>query len=207
MINQVRDLVVTAGDDLRARLRDRTITNLITACHNLRRRNGDDLETRTRIQSLQRLARRARPLTADVRVIEDDLHDLTSEHVPELLAERCIGTVTAAQIWISWSHPGRIRSEAAFAALAGTSPLEAGSGQRTRHRLNRGGDRHLNRALHHITLTRLATDPATRDYVGRRVAQGKTPREARRCLERYLARRLWRLLEHQRSPLPGLDRP
>jgi transposase len=207
VINQIRDLVLTAGDDLRARLRDRTITKLITACHNLRSRGGDDLETRTRIQSLQRLARHARSLTADVRVIEDDLQQLTSEHVPELLAERCVGTVTAAQIWISWSHPGRIRSEAAFAALAGTSPLEASSGQHTRHRLNRGGDRHLNRALHHITLTRLATDPATRDYVHRRVAQGKTPREARRCLKRYLARRLWRLLEHQQHRRQVLDRP
>jgi hypothetical protein len=119
-------------------------TKLITACHNLRPRSGDDLETRIRIQSLQRLARRARSLTADVRVIEDDLQQLTGEHVPDLLAEPCVGTVTAAQIWISWSHPGRIRSEAAFAALAGTSPLEASSGKRTRHRLNRGGDCHLN---------------------------------------------------------------
>ena len=65
-----------------------------------------------------------------------------------------------------------------------------------------GGDRHLNRALHHITLTRLATDPVTRDYVNRRVAQGKTPREARRCLKRYLARRLWRVLEHRHAPAP-----
>jgi transposase len=176
VINQIRDLVLTAGDDLRTRLRDRTIPKLVTACHNLRLRSGDDLETRARIQSLQRLARRASSLTADVRVIEDDLKQLTSEYVPELLAERCVGTVTAAQIWISWSHPGRIRSEAALAALAGTSPLEASSGQCTRHRLNRGGDRHLNRALHHITLTRLATDPATRDYVDRRVAQGKCRR-------------------------------
>jgi len=107
VINQIRDLVLTAGDDLRSRLRVRTITKLITACHNLRPRGGDDLETRTRIQSLQRLARRARSPTADVRVIEDDLRQLTSEHVPELLAEPCVGTVTAAQIWISWSHAGR----------------------------------------------------------------------------------------------------
>jgi transposase len=202
VLNQLRDLVLTADDTLRARLRGRSIANLLDACQSLRQRSGDDLETRIRIQSLQRLARRARALTADVRVIEDDLRLLVEEHVPELLAESGVGTVTAAQIWISWSHPGRIRSEAAFAALAGASPLEASSGQRTRHRLNRGGDRHLNRALHHITLTRLATDPVTRDYVNRRVAQGKTPREARRCLKRYLARRLWRVLEHHQAPTP-----
>ncbi|MBA2553634.1 MAG: IS110 family transposase, partial [Geodermatophilaceae bacterium] len=139
---------------------------------------------------------------ADAKTIQADLHKLTAQHVGPLLAEPGIGPVTAAQLWVSWSHRGRIRSEAAFAALAGTSPLEASSGQRTRHRLNRGGDRHLNRALHHITLTRLSTDQATRDYVTRRLAEGKTAREARRCLKRYLARRVWRILEHhQQTPI------
>ncbi|GAA0236929.1 hypothetical protein GCM10009539_22780 [Cryptosporangium japonicum] len=194
--------MLTAADQLRERLRDRSIAKLVAACQALRPRSTDYLETRTRIQSLQRLARRIRALNEDIRVIETDLQNLTSSHVPDLIAEPCVGPVTAAQVWVSWSHPGRIRSEAAFAALAGASPLEASSGQRTRHRLNRGGDRHLNRALHHITLTRLAIDPATRDYVNRRIAQGKTPREARRCLKRYLARRLWRVLEHQRPPSP-----
>ncbi|WP_172457479.1 transposase [Pseudonocardia sp. N23] len=199
VIDQLRDLVLTADDALRARLRGRSIAKLLDACHSLRQHGGDDLETHVRIQSLQRLARCARALTADVRVIEDDLRQLVEEHVRVLLAEPGVDTVTVAQIWVSWSHPGRIRSEA---ALAGASPLEASSGQRTRHRLNRGGDRHLNRALHHVTLTRLATDPVTRDYVNRRVAQGKTPREARRCLKRYLARRLWRVLEHHQAPAP-----
>ena len=108
------------------------------------------------------------------------------------------GTVVcpARGIWISWSHPGRISSESAFAALAGVSPLPASSGQTERHRLNRGGDRHLNRALHQVMITRLSCDPRTRDYVARRIAGGKTSREAQRCLKRYLARHIWRLLEH-----------
>ncbi len=196
VINQMRDLVLTAADPLRARLRSRSIAGLLAACHSLRQRSNDDLDTRVRIQSLRRLARRAKALTIDANTIEADLQRLTAEHVGQLLAEPGIGAITAAQLWVSWSHPGRIRSEAAFAALAGVSPLEASSGQRTRHRLNRGGDRHLNRALHHVIPTRLSTDPASRAYVTRRIAEGKTPREARRCLKRYLARRIWRLLEH-----------
>lgn len=91
----------------------------------------------------------------------------------------------------------------AFAAIAGASPLQASSGQRDRHRLNRGGDRHLNRALHQIMLTRLAHHPATRAYIDRRVTEGKTTREAQRCIKRYLARRIWRLLEH---PAPNVPR-
>jgi transposase len=194
----MRDLVLTVADPLRARLRGRSIAGLLAACHSLRQRSDDDLDTRLRIQSLRRLARRAKALTVDANTIEADLQRLIAEHVVrrQLLAEPGIGVITAAQRWVSWSHPGRIRSEAAFAALAGASPLEASSGQRARHRLNRGGDRHLNRALHHIILTRLSSDPASRAYITRRIAGGKTPREARRCLKRYLARRIWRILEH-----------
>jgi transposase len=151
-----------------------------------------------RVQSLRRLARRARALTEDAKTVEADLKALTATHVPQLLAEPGIGPIVAAQLWISWSHPGRIRSEAAFAALAGTSPLPASSGQVTRFRLNRGGDRHLNRALHQVMITRLSCHPPTREYVLRRISDGKTPREAQRCIKRYLARRIWRLLEHGR---------
>jgi len=103
---------------------------------------------------------------------------------------------------VSWSHPGRCRNDGAYARLAGAAPIEATSGQRqNRHRLNRGGDRQLNRALHTIVITRLRVDPTTRAYIERRVAQGKTPREARRCLKRYIARRLFRLLETTHQPL------
>jgi transposase len=96
---------------------------------------------------------------------------------------------------VSWSHRGRCRSDAAFAALAGASPLEASSGRITRHRLNRGGDRQLNRALHDITRTRWRVDPRTRDYIARRRAAGKNDTEIRRSLKRYIARELFRTLE------------
>ena len=97
----------------------------------------------------------------------------------------------------AWSHPGRIHSEAAFAMLAGAAPIPANSGQvTTRHRLNRYGDRQLNRALHTIALSRIRYDQTTRRYVERRTSEGKTSREIKRCLKRYIARDIYRLLEH-----------
>jgi transposase len=104
---------------------------------------------------------------------------------------------------VSFSHPGRCRNEAAFAALGGTSPLPASSGQIIRHRLNRGGDRALNRAIHAIALTRIRSCPRTRAYITRRTAEGKTPREIRRCLKRYIARELYRQLTHSMN-LPAV---
>jgi transposase len=95
---------------------------------------------------------------------------------------------------VSFSHPGRCRDDAAFAALAGASPLEASSGRTVRHRLNRGGDRALNRALHTIAMIRMSSCPRTRAYVDRRTAEGMTSREIRRCLKRYIARELYRAL-------------
>jgi transposase len=95
----------------------------------------------------------------------------------------------------AWSHPGRCGSDAAFAMLGGAAPIPASSGQTVRVRLNRSGDRHLNQALHLVVLTRLRYDPATRAYAQRRRAEGKTNREIRRCLVRYVARQLYRLLE------------
>src|SRR5699024_3401167 len=112
-----------------------------------------------------------------------------------LLEYAGIGPVTVAVAYTAWSHKGRVRSEAAFAALAGVSPIPASSGNTTRHRLNRGGDRRLNRALHIATVTRMTHDPETRAYVDKRRAQGHTTKEIRRCLKRYLARRIYRSLE------------
>lgn len=114
---------------------------------------------------------------------------------PDLLTLTGVGPVTAAVMLVAWSHPGRIRSEAAFAALAGTCPIPASSGNTSRHRLNRGGVRQLNRALHLIVMVRMGRDPATKAYIARRIAEGKTKREAMRCLKRYLTRSLHRTLE------------
>jgi transposase len=106
----------------------------------------------------------------------------------------------AAQLLLAWSHQGRIASEAAFARLAAAAPIPASSGQTIRYRLDRSGDRKLNRTLHRIIVTRRRTHRPTIDYINRRIQEGKSRREATRCLKRYLARNLYRLLENQ--PLP-----
>ena len=114
---------------------------------------------------------------------------------PQLLDEPGVGPIVAAQLIVAWSHRGRVRSEAAFARLAGVAPIPASSGQTTRHRLSRGGDRQLNRALHTVVLHRRQHDPATKDYIARRIAEGKTRRDATRILKRYLARHLYRVMQ------------
>jgi transposase len=116
--------------------------------------------------------------------------------VPELLNEPGVGSIVAAQLIVSRSHRDRVRSEAAFARLAGVAPLPASSGQTIRHRLSRGGDRQLNRALHTVILHRRQHDPATRNYIARRVAEGETTRDATRTLKRYLARHLYRVMQN-----------
>jgi transposase len=116
--------------------------------------------------------------------------------VPELLDEPGIGPIVAAQLIVTWSHHDRVRNEAAFARLAGVAPLPASSGLTTRHRLSRGGDRQLNRALHTVILHRRQHDPATKDYIARRVTEGKSTRDATRILKRYLARHLYRVMQN-----------
>jgi transposase len=123
-----------------------------------------------------------------------------------LLEVRGVGPVVAAIVLQAWSHPGRVHSEAAFAALAGAAPLPASSGNTRRHRLNRGGDRRLNRALYTVALTRLGHDPRTRAYLTRRTAEGSTRREVIRILKRYISRELYRLLTTTHPRPTPLDR-
>jgi transposase len=122
------------------------------------------------------------------------LQTIVDEMAPGFTDRRGIGAVTAAQAIVSFSHPGRCRNDAAFAALSGTTPLPASSGKTVRHRLNRGGDRALNSAIHTIAITRMRCCPTTEDYVARRRAEGKSSREIQRCLKRYIARELYRAL-------------
>jgi transposase len=148
------------------------------------------------VLALRSLARRIEAATAEADELEREILKHVRAIAPELLDEPGVGPIVAAQLIVSWSHKDRVRSEAAFARLAGVAPLPASRGPTIRHRLSRGGDRQLNRALHTIVLHRRQHDPATRDYIARRVAEGKTPREATRILKRYLAPNLYRLLEN-----------
>lgn len=123
-----------------------------------------------------------------------ELETLVRQVQPSLLQVYGIGPVLAAIILTAWSHTGRVRSEAAFAALAGTCPVPASSGGTTRFRLNRGGDRQLNKAIYTIALIRMNRDPATKDYVAKRTSQGRTKKEIIRSLKRYITRQIYRQL-------------
>lgn len=147
-----------------------------------------------------RLASRVVQLDIELKNNRDQLTAIVTARAPELLAMPGVGAVTAAVVLCVWSHPGRVRSEAAMAQIAGTCPIPASSGNTVRHRLNRGGDRRLNWALNTVVLTRMRTDPATRDYVARRTAEGKTGREIRRCLKRYATRQIYRTLNTANDP-------
>ena len=158
--------------------------------------NRRDPELRGTLLALRAVARRVQHLTAEERQLAREIDKLVRTLAPQLLDQPGIGTLLAAQILLSWSHPGRLANEAAFARLAGVAPIPASSGQTIRYRLDRGGDRKLNRALHLILLTRKRAHRPTIDYIERRVSERKTRREATRCLKRYLARNLYRLLEN-----------
>lgn len=158
------------------------------------RRREEPLGTATARAEAVRLAKRVLVLDEELAENRQRLTEIVTIEAPELLELHGVGAVTAAIVLTVWSHPGRIRSEAAFAAIAGTAPIPASSGNTVRHRLNRGGDRQLNRAMNTIVLTRMRTDPGTRAYVQRRLAEGKTNKEIRRCLKRYVSRQVFRTL-------------
>lgn len=194
-ICQLKALVVTAREPLRVQLRRFDTATLLARSARLRTHPSHSTEHRATVTALRATARRALALEAEANDLESQIEVLVQQVAAPLLAEPGVGVLTAAEILCAWSHPGRLRSEAAFAALAGAAPIPASSGQITRHRLNRGGDRRLNCALHTIVLSRLAFHEETQRYAARRARHGKSDREIRRCLKRFLARRLFRLLE------------
>jgi transposase len=201
-INELKGLLVSAPESLRGRLRTLTRGALVAACAELRPRPGQAADLRAHLLCLRCLARRIRTLEAEAASLEAEITAIVRAWVPELLGMRGVGPIVAAQLVVSYSHPGRFRSEAAFASLAGVAPIPASSGQTVRHRLNRGGDRQLNRALRVVVLCRLSRCERTRAYIARRVAEGKTRREARRCAMRYLARGLYRTLNRLLAERP-----
>ena len=193
-LNELRALIVTCPPELREPLHGLSEARLLSACARLRPGQTDS-EHAALALALRSLAQRVRQLRAESSTLERELHKRVQALAPELLARPGVGPISAAAILIAWSQPARVRSEAAFARLAGVAPIPASSGKTIRYRLDRGGDRQLNRALHTIILCRRRTDDNTKTYIARRLAEGKTQREAVRCLKRYLARSLFRLLE------------
>jgi transposase len=195
---QLFGLVIAAPEQLRAKLRGKKLPEMVRVATGLRVRVEWDLETRTTAGVLRELARRVVALTEEASRHEKAILAIVREWRADLLAQQGVGPIVAATVLCAWSHPGRIRSEAAFAKLSGTAPIPANSGKVTTHyRLNPYGDRRLNWAIHTVVLSRLHYDEETKDYVNRRTAEGKTSREIRRCLKRYVARELFRLLENE----------
>ena len=184
-LNQLHAVALSAA--LPGRLRRLDSRRLIEACLRLRTATIERTVVR-------RLAARIRDLDAELALLDGQLDELVARRAPQLLQECGVGAVCAAQLLVSSGEPSRMRSEAAFAAFAGTSPLDASSGRQRRHRLNRGGDRQLNRALHVISLNRTRYHEQTRAYYEHLLATGKTTREARRCVKRALARYFYRQL-------------
>jgi len=172
-----------------------TTASLVQAVLRRRHVRGLTREQVVRREEARRLARAVQSATAELKTNLQQLAGLVGDLAPALLDKPGVGPVSAAQVLVSFSHTGRVRNEAAFAALAGTAPLPASSGRTTRHRLNRGGDRALNGALHDIARNRMTHAPRTRHYTARRRQQGLSDREIRRCLKRYISRELYRALD------------
>jgi transposase len=194
-IGQLKALIVNAPQQLRDQLRRGTTDQQLDRCARLRTLPSHSVEHRATVRAIRAVARRALFLEAEAAEHETELEQLVVAASPELLELPGVGVITAAQFIISWSHPGRIRSEAAFASLAGVAPIPASSGNTVRHRLNRSGDRQLNRALHTVALSRMQHHEPTRTYAARRTAEGKSNREIKRCLKRAIAREIYRHLE------------
>ena len=194
-LGQMRQLTFSAPDQLQSRLKGLPIAEFVAAAQGLRPTRSPDVVTAATKAALSSLAHRVADLEEEISDLDAMITPLLKETAPELLAVYGVGIDTAAALLVAaGDNPERLRSEAAWAHLCGVSPLEASSGKVTRHRLNRGGDRQANRALWHIVITRLASDPRTQAYMERRVKDGRSKREAIRMLKRYVAREVYRSL-------------
>lgn len=184
---------IDLGIDARKAVTDQEVRTI--AAWRIRRTTGTSEPLVIARREARRLAAAILEQTTALRENHHELRLLADELAPGLQTHLGIGPVTAAIIVCAYSHHGRVRSEAAFAALGGIAPLPASSGNTTRHRLSRSGDRQLNRAFDVIVRTRMSCDPTTRDYVARRRAEGRSNREIRRCLKRYVCRSIFRELQ------------
>lgn len=184
------------GIDLGLDARTKASTVTITTIASWRPRAKDDLAQATARQEAIRLASRIQQMDLDDKQNQQALAQIVKEIAPGLLELFGVGPVNAAVVLTAWAAPDRFHSEAAFARLGGVCPLEASSGNQQEHRLNRSGDRQLNRALHNIAISRRRGDERTKAYVERRTAEGLSPRRIQRCLKRYIARELYRHLEN-----------
>jgi transposase len=192
---QIRDLLITAPEGLRRALGPLSTADRVARCARFRL-DGDTAEPLEGTKlALRTLARRYEVLTKEMSELEAALDELTARANPALRGAKGVGADVAAILLVAaGDNPGRIRTEAAFAAMCGVNPIEASSGKIVRHRLNRSGNRQANHALWRIVMVRMTNDETTKKYIARRKAEGRTQREAIRCLKRYVAREVYRLV-------------
>jgi len=193
-MNQMKSIIVTAPAELREELTRLNACRLVDRCAGFR--PGRLVTPAAAVKHVLRLlARRHGQLTSEIEGINNELFQITTETAPALVDVFGIGPDTAATLLVTaGSNPERLRSESAFAALCGVSPIPASSGKTNRHRLNRGGDRRANAALYRVVLVRLRYDKRTREYMQRRTGEGMTKPEVIRCLKRYVARQIYAIL-------------
>jgi len=202
-LQMIHNTIVCAPEELRDTLRKMTRMELIRTLAAWR---PDLTAYRTALSAyriaLKSLARRYLELHDEIADLDDMIGAIVDELAPDLVARNAIGHGSAAQLLLTaGDNPQRLGSEASFAALCGVSPIPASSGKTTRHRLNRGGDRAANSALHIIAIGRLRTDERTKTYVAKRIADGHSKLEAIRCLKRYIAREVFTLLSNRQRQI------
>lgn len=206
VIVQIKSLLATAPDQVRDEYRDLSTAKLAPRLASSRPRSGDDIVTARTRTALKRLAGRYQRLDEEITAYDTDLADLVDRVNPALVQTKGISAITAAQLLITaGDNPERVTSEVAFAMLCGAAPIPASSGRTNRYRLNRGGDRGANFALHRIALVRLATDPNTRAYADKRIKEGKSKKDVLRWLKRAIAREVYRLIVHPRPAETSAD--
>lgn len=195
-LQQLHNTIVAAPDEVRDQVRNLTRMQLLRTSAGWRPDllGYRDPVVATRI-SLKSLARRTLELNDEIAELERLIEPLVRELAPPLLELEGVGTESAGEFIVTaGENPDRLRSEASFSMLCGACPIPASSGKIQRHRLNRGGNRQANSALHMVVMCRMRTDDRTKTYVARRLAEGLSKREIMRCLKRYLAREVYKVL-------------
>jgi len=204
-INQIKGILVSAPEQLRSKYRGMSTVQLISSLEHSRPAGILIEPEYATAMTLKNLATRYRNLDREISQADDHLAEILAAHAPMLCDLPGVGTEVASQLLVTMGdNPERIGNQAQFAALTGTAPIPASSGKTTRHRLSHGGDRAANAAIHHVVVSRMATDQRTKDYIARRTEEGKTKKEIMRCLKRYVSREIYGQLTNPK-PAPVIS--
>jgi transposase len=200
--NCIRSLLTTAPEEVRAKYRELPTPTLIKRLAACRPGKQIDCPRKAVLYAMQQQAQICEEARRKADQLERQMQSILSANYPQVLAVYGAGAVVAAQLVVTaGGNPHRVRDEAAFASLCGVAPIPASSGRTNRHRLNRGGDRRANSALHRIALIRMRHDERTREYVARRKHEGKSTKEIMRCLKRAIAREAYRALTSEQQAI------